>query len=182
MSKLRLTTFLPITIFLVLVGFFAYRLQLIGEGNAPNMIPSVMINRPAPSFALEPLFEGHAVVVTSDLKGHITLVNIFASWCVACRAEHGSLADVKKLGIILMGINYKDHAEDARSWLGKLGNPYDVIGMDKDGHVGIDFGVYGVPESYLIDQKGVIRYKQTGPLTAEDIDKKLLPLVRELSK
>ena len=99
-----------------------------------------------------------------------------------CRSEHPYLADIKKAGIALVGINYKDKPEDARAWLQKLGNPYDSIGSDLDGRVGIDFGVYGVPESYLLDKNGVIRFKQTGPLTPEDIQNKIVPLARELAK
>ncbi len=182
MSKLRPLTFLPVAIFLVLAGFFAYRLELIGQGNAPNLIPSVMIDRPAPVFSLLPLFDGKPRLDSANLKGRITLVNVFASWCVACRAEHEYLADIKKLGVTLVGIDYKDKPDDARAWLAKRGDPYDVIGMDRDGRVGIDFGVYGVPESYLIDKQGVIRFKQTGPWTPEDIQTILSPMVKELKQ
>jgi len=182
MSKRRLTTFLPVAIFVVLVGFLAYRLELINQGNMPNMIPSVMINRPVPTFALPSLIQGRPDVVSKELIGHVTLIDVFASWCVPCRIEHPYLADIKKAGIFLVGINYKDQPEQAKAWLTKLGNPYDEIASDYEGRVGIDFGVYGVPESYLIDKQGVIRFKQTGPLTPEDIDHTLLPLARELNK
>ena len=146
------------------------------------MIPSVMINKPAPAFDLPALFEGQGRVTSAVLKGRVTLVDVFASWCVPCRSEHPYLTDIKKAGIALVGINYKDKPEDARGWLAKLGNPYDAIASDRDGRVGIDFGVYGVPESYLVDKNGMIRFKQTGPLTPEDIQTKILPLAKELAQ
>lgn len=182
MLKPRLTTFLPVTVFLVLVGFLAYRLQLINNGNMPNMIPSVMIDRPMPLFDLPSLIEGKPALTSESLKGRVTLIDVFASWCVPCRAEHPYLSEIKKSGLVLIGINYKDKPKDALVWLEKLGNPYDAIGSDLDGRVGIDFGVYGVPESYLIDKQGIIRFKQTGPLTPEDIQNNLLPLIKELNK
>jgi DsbE subfamily thiol:disulfide oxidoreductase len=182
MSLRRWPAFVPIAIFLVLVGFFAYRLVMIDHGDAPNLIPSVMINKPVPNFTLPSLFDGKPQVVSEEIKGKVTLIDVFASWCVPCRIEHPYLDEIKKAGIVLVGINYKDRPEDARRWLVQLGNPYDAIGTDRDGRVGIDFGVYGVPESYLIDKQGVIRYKQTGPLTLEDIEKVILPLATELSK
>ena len=182
MASRRILTLVPVAVFVVLVGFFIYRLALIERGNMPNMIPSVMINKPAPVFDLPPLFDGKPRVTSAALKGHVTLVDIFASWCVPCRSEHPLLTDIKQAGITLVGINYKDRPEDSRQWLAKLGNPYDAIGMDREGRVGIDFGVYGVPESYLIDKNGVIRFKQTGPLTAEDIQNRILPLAKELNR
>ena len=178
----RLTLFLPMAIFLTLVGFFFYRLVLIEKGNTPNMIPSVMINRPVPVFALPSLITGKPPVASAALKGKVTLIDVFASWCVPCRVEHPLLASIKEAGIALVGINYKDRPEDALLWLEKLGNPYDAIASDRDGRVAIDFGVYGVPESYLIDKQGVIHFKQTGPLTPEDIRDRLLPLAKELNK
>jgi DsbE subfamily thiol:disulfide oxidoreductase len=182
MAKRNVMTFAPVVIFFVLVGFLAYRLALIGQGNMPNMIPSVMINKPTPVFNLPSLIKGKPDVSSADLKGRVTLVDVFASWCVPCRVEHPYLTKIKDAGIALVGINYKDQPEDARAWLEKLGNPYDAIGSDREGLVGIDFGVYGVPESYLIDKQGVIRYKQTGPLTPEDIQNIVLPLAKELNK
>ena len=182
MSKQRLFSLLPIVIFLVLVVFFVRRLELIEQGNMPDMIPSVMIDRPAPTYTLPSLIKGKPGVISADLKGKVTLVNMFASWCLPCRAEHPFLFEIKKAGITLVGINYKDKPENARAWLQQMGNPYDAIGSDLDGRVGINFGVYGVPESYLIDKQGVIRFKQAGPLTPEDIQNILLPLARELNK
>lgn len=182
MSMRKLALAVPVVIFFVLVGFLAYRLELIDRGNAPNMVPSVMINKPMPTFHLPSLIKNKPDLVSGELKGRVVLVDVFASWCIPCRIEHPLLTTIKDAGIMLVGINYKDRPEDARAWLQKLGNPYEAIGSDQDGRVGIDFGVYGVPESYLIDKQGVIRYKETGPLTSEDIQKVVLPLAKELNK
>jgi len=178
-NKLHL---LPIIIFLVLTGFFAWRLILIEQGNMPKDIPSVLINKPAPEFEMPPLLKHKGGLKTADLKGEVTLVNFFASWCAGCRIEHPLLAGLSGKGAVLAGINYKDDPADGREWLKKRGDPYDVAAVDRLGRVGIDFGVYGIPESYLIDKQGVIRYKQTGPLTPEDIRGRILPLIRELNQ
>ena len=171
----------PLLGFVVLVGFFLWRLHLVEEGFAPNLIPSVMINKPAPQFDLPPLVAGEPGLNTADLKGKVTLVNFFASWCAPCREEHPLLSTIPK-SIVLAGINYKDRPEDAKAWLVQLGNPFKVIAVDARGQTGINFGVYGVPESYLIDKNGVIRFKQTGPLTPEIIRDKLIPLAEQLSR
>jgi DsbE subfamily thiol:disulfide oxidoreductase len=178
----RLVSLIPLAGFLVLGGFFAWRLHLVEEGITPNLIPSVMVNKPAPQFDLPPLMDGQANVASADFKGKVTLVSFFASWCIPCREEHPYLPLVTQAGIRLMGISYKDRPADARSWLAELGNPYTVIGADVYGRTGIDFGVYGVPESYLIDKNGVIRFKQTGPLTPDVIRDKIIPLAQKLSK
>ena len=177
-----MTRFLPLVVFMVLVGFFTYRLILIEQGNAPDVIPSALLNRSLPEFSLPPLMEGAAPLATQSLKGKVTLVSVFASWCVPCQTEHPLLADVKKAGIVVVGINYKDTPENARKWLDKLGNPYETIGMDRDGYAAIDLGVYGVPESYLVDKKGIIRFKQAGPLSSEIIQNRILPLAKELQR
>lgn len=182
MTLRRLLPLLPVTLFLVLAGFFAYRLLLIDKGNTPNLLPSVMIGKPVPDFSLPSLFDGKAAVTSVDLKGKVTLVNIFASWCVPCRAEHPFLLDVKKAGITIVGIDYKDKPDEARQWIEKMGNPYDTIASDREGRVAIDFGTYGVPESYLIDKQGIIRFKQTGVLTPAEIESTLLPLAKELER
>jgi len=179
---MRPTAFLPVLIFLVLAGFFGYRLVMIGQGDSPSAIPSVMIDKPAPQFDLPPLYDGKAGLSSAGLQGKVTLVNFFASWCIPCRAEHPLLAGLTGKGFVLVGVNYKDKPEDAKAWLDRLGNPYDVLVADRQGQTGIDFGVYGVPESYLIDKQGRIRFKQTGPFTPETIEKDLLPRVAELNK
>jgi DsbE subfamily thiol:disulfide oxidoreductase len=183
----RWSTLLPLVVFVVLVGFFAWRLVLITRGDAPNLIPSVMIDKPAPPFDLPPLMADRPGATAADFSGTLTLINFFSSWCIPCRAEHPLLVGLMtqpavKGKLRLVGIDYKDKPEDGRGWLSRLGDPYQAIGMDRDGRVGIDFGVYGVPESYLIDGQGRIRYKQVGPFTPEDIQSKLLPLLAELSK
>jgi len=169
----------PLAGFVVLVGFLLARLYLVEEGFAPNFIPSVMIDRAAPSFDLEPLVAGQPGLSSASLKGHLTLVNFFASWCGPCREEHPVLSQLPK-SVDLVGISYKDRPEDARAWLSELGNPYKTIGIDLHGQTGLNFGVYGVPETYLIDKNGVIRFKQTGPLTPAVIKRELLPVIAGL--
>jgi DsbE subfamily thiol:disulfide oxidoreductase len=172
----------PLLGFAVLVGFFVWRLHLANEGVTPNLIPSVLVDKPAPQFDLPPLLDGERGFKTADLKGKVTLVNFFASWCIPCREEHSYLPQITQAGIALVGINYKDRPIDAKAWLAELGNPYPRIAVDAHGRAGIDFGVYGVPESYLIDKQGVIRFKQTGPLTPDIIKSQLIPLAEKLSK
>ncbi len=146
------------------------------------MLPSPLIDQPAPEFALPPLESGQPGFSSADLKGHVSLVNTFASWCAPCRAEHpvlNALAQTKRVPIY--GINYKDKADNARAWIAELGNPYARIGAD-DGRVGIDWGVYGVPETFLVDRQGRIRYKHVGPLTQADVEHTILPLVARLER
>ncbi|MBU6298245.1 MAG: DsbE family thiol:disulfide interchange protein, partial [Alphaproteobacteria bacterium] len=177
-----LTYLVPLLAFAVLAGFFIWRLHLVEEGDTPNLIPSVMINKPAPKFDLPPLLAGQPGFKTADLRGKVTLVNFFASWCIPCREEHPYLSEVAKAGIVLVGVNYKDRPQDARAWLAELSDPYRTVAVDAHGQTGINFGVYGVPESYLIDKNGVIRFKQTGPLTPDIIKNQLVPLAEKLSK
>jgi DsbE subfamily thiol:disulfide oxidoreductase len=172
----RLLYLLPIAVFALLVGLFAGRLILITHGEAPELVPSAMIGKPAPVFDLHPGFK------TSDLIGKVTLINFFASWCVPCRAEQPLLAALAGKGAILAGIDYKDRSEALDAWLKESGNPYDILAHDRNGRTAIDFGVYGVPETYLVDKKGIIRFKVTGPLTPEIIQKELLPLIHELNR
>jgi DsbE subfamily thiol:disulfide oxidoreductase len=177
----RWPVLLPVVVFVVLVGFFGWRLILMQKGDTPNLIPSVMINKPAPSFDLPALLLDKPGLKSDDLKGQVTLVNFFASWCIPCRVEHPLLSQLGS-HVKLVGIVYKDKPEAARGFLDTLGDPYKAIAQDRDGRVGIDFGVYGVPESYLIDKEGRIRYKQVGPFTPEDINGKLIPMLAELNK
>lgn len=171
---------LPALALLALMGFFFWRLNQTATGNTPNLVPSEMIDKPAPAFDLPPLHRGQPGFKATDLRGHVTLVNFFASWCVPCRAEHPALQRLTGSGIMLVGINYKDKAENAQAFLAELGNPYRVIAADTSGRVGTDFGVYGVPESYLIDKNGVIRYRQTGPLTDSVVFREVLSLAQKL--
>ncbi len=175
-------TVVPLAGFIILAGFLVWRLYLVELGFAPNLIPSVMINRPAPTFDLPALADGLPGIKTAELQGKVTLVNFFASWCIPCREEHPALPLVTQAGIRLVGISYKDRPQDAKAWLDQLGNPYKAIGVDLYGHAGLDFGVYGVPESYLIDKHGVIRRKWTGPLTPDLIRDEVVPLAEKLAR
>ena len=145
----------------------------------PNLLPSALIDKPAPQFELAAL-EGHdqSGFSTADFEGQLTLVNVFASWCAPCRDEHEFLIELaKRDDVKIYGINYNDPPENARSFLAELGNPYDAIGSDRNRRVSLDWGVYGVPESYLVNDKGLIVYKHTGPINAESYQKDLLPAI-----
>ena len=169
---------IPLVVFVALVGFL-----LVGLFRDPREVPSPLIGKPAPTFTLAQLHEPAKTLGPDDLKGKVWLLNVWASWCVSCRDEHPLLVELAKAKIVpIVGLDYKDEAQAGKGWLAKLGNPYDVSVMDSDGRVGIDWGVYGVPETFVIDKQGTIRYKQIGPVTAESLQKKILPLVRELQK
>ena len=168
--------FLPLGIFLVLAVFLAA-----GLGLNPREVPSPLIDKAAPAFRLPQLQDPGKTLGTEDLKGTVWILNVWASWCVACLEEHPLLVDFSKQNALPMyGLNYKDRREDALQWLGKHGNPYTLSIEDKDGHVGIDYGVYGVPETYVIDRNGIIRYKRIGPVTVQILQEKILPLLRQL--
>ena len=141
-----------------------------------------MINKPAPTFALPPLTPDRSGFATADLRGKVTLISFWASWCGPCREEHPLLSRFADTGVTLVGVNYKDDPNNAKAWLVQLGDPYKTVVTDADGRTGIDFGLYGVPESYLIDKQGVIRFKQIGPMTPEVIDQKILPMIKALNQ
>ncbi|HLA13319.1 MAG TPA: DsbE family thiol:disulfide interchange protein [Pyrinomonadaceae bacterium] len=169
---------IPLALFGVLVIFLA-----IGLGNDPREVPSPLINKPAPSFQLAQLHEPTKTFSAQEMEGKVWLLNVWASWCVSCREEHPVLLDLSRKGTLpIYGLNYKDKREDGLGWLREFGDPYVLSAVDSDGRVGIDYGVYGVPESYLIDREGVIRFKQIGPVSPEVLEKKILPLAQELSK
>jgi DsbE subfamily thiol:disulfide oxidoreductase len=173
----------PFLVFAILGAFFIHRLQLAARGDTPNLIPSVMIDKPAPPFDLPPLMEGGQGFKRADLQGQVTLVSFFASWCAPCRIEHPLVQELAQTpGLAVVGVNYKDKPEDAKAWLAQLGDPYKTVAVDAHGRAGIDFGLYGVPEAYLIDKQGVIRFKQIGPLSQDVIDKQLVPMVEKLNK
>lgn len=168
--------FLPLAVFAVLTAFLGYGLTL-----DPREVPSPLIDRPAPAFRLPQLDQPTRVVVPADLQGRVWLLNVWASWCVACRQEHPVLVSLAKSGAVpIYGLNYKDQRADALTWLDRFGNPYQWSMLDADGRVGIDYGVYGVPETFLIDKQGIIRYKQIGPLTDEILARKIIPMARRL--
>ena len=169
---------IPLAIFIVLVGFLAIGLKL-----DPREVPSPLIGKPAPDFKLALLSDPAKQLSPADLRGKVWLFNVWASWCASCRQEHEVLLDLAKQGSVpIYGMDYKDQPGDAQAVLNRYGNPYVETVVDLDGRAGIDYGVYGVPETYLIDRNGIIRYKHTGPLTREGLDKKILPLVKELQQ
>lgn len=166
----------PLVIFAILLGFL-----VVGLGLKPHEIPSPLINKPAPAFSLPLLDAPEQRLSTQDMRGQVWILNVWASWCVACRIEHPLLVEFSKTGAVpIYGLNYKDKREDAIGWLRKFGNPYTRSLSDTEGLVGIDFGVYGVPETFVIDKQGVIRLKQIGPVTPEVLRDDILPMVRKL--
>jgi cytochrome c biogenesis protein CcmG/thiol:disulfide interchange protein DsbE len=176
MKKIRWS--IPLVIFVVLVAFL-----WIGLGRDPREVPSPLIGKSAPAFKLTQLHETGKTLSNDDLKGKVWLLNVWASWCVSCRVEHPLLVQLAKANIVpVYGLDYKDKPDDGRAWLAQNGDPYSASIVDQDGRVGIDYGVYGVPETFVIDKSGVVRYKQIGPLTVEALQQKILPLVRELQK
>jgi len=168
----------PLGIFLLLVGFLAVGLKL-----DPREVPSPLIGKAAPSFRLAKLHAAGETLANSDLRGTVWLLNVWASWCVSCRQEHPLLIELAKSKIVpVYGLDYKDDPTAGRAWLAQNGDPYAASIVDRDGRVGIDYGVYGVPETFVIDKAGVVRYKQIGPITPEALKEKILPLVRELQQ
>lgn len=169
----------PVLVFIGLAVYFATPLL---RGTDPSLIPSPLIDKPAPTFELPPL-PGYAKGVSSaDLKGKVQIVNIFASWCIPCRAEAPALMRLAKdMHVPILGIDQKDKPEDALEYLKELGDPYVAIGMDSDRHVSIDWGAYGAPETFIVDAEGRIRFKQAAPLTQADIDDTIMPLIRQLN-
>ena len=173
---MKLRYLLPLVVFVVLVGFLMRGLFL-----DPSEVPSPLIGKPAPAFDLEQLHNPQARFASRELLGRVWLLNVWASWCVSCRAEHPLLMEMARSNIApIYGLDYKDEREDAIATLRQLGNPYTVSAHDYDGRVGMDYGVYGVPETYVIDKQGVIRYKQIGPITRRVLDERIAPLIREL--
>jgi cytochrome c biogenesis protein CcmG/thiol:disulfide interchange protein DsbE len=176
------TSWRGIAIMLPLSAFVGIAILLaIGLTMDPREVPSPLIDKPVPEFKLPPVQGRQLGLSSSDLKGQVSLVNIFASWCVACRQEHPLLLEIGKQNIVpIHGLNYKDEPNDAAGWLDALGDPYTRTGSDLDGRVGIDWGVYGVPETFVIDKNGNIAYKHIGPISQQDWETKIHPLVIEL--
>ena len=175
MNRSRLVlAVLPLVLLVGLLAVFAISLN-----RDPTLVQSVLIDKPAPDFALAqvpgldvPGFD------SASLRGEVTVVNVFASWCIPCRDEHPVLEALKQqTGVRLFGMNQKDAAENAAAFLAELGNPYDAIGADSNGRVSIDWGVYGVPETFIVDAKGVIRFKHVGPLAMDDIATEIIPAI-----
>jgi cytochrome c biogenesis protein CcmG, thiol:disulfide interchange protein DsbE len=176
MSGKALRFFLPLAIFL-LIAFFLWR----GLALNPREVPSPLIGKPVPAFSVPVLTDPAKTLTAAELRGKVYLLNVWGSWCVSCRDEHPVLVEFAKRGSIpIYGLNWKDKHEDAIAWLARFGDPYVASGVDRDGRVAIDFGVYGAPETYLIDRAGIIRFKQTGPLTHKIIADKIVPLAATL--
>jgi cytochrome c biogenesis protein CcmG/thiol:disulfide interchange protein DsbE len=168
---------IPLGLFLALAVFLGVGLKL-----DPREVPSPLIDKPAPDFALPSLAAPDKTITRADMLGKVWLLNVWASWCVSCRQEHPVLVDfAQRKQVALIGLNYKDERNDGLAWLQAGGNPYDDSLFDHDGRTGINFGVYGVPETFVIDKQGVIRYKHTGPITPDALRDKIEPLLRKLN-
>lgn len=175
---MKLRYLIPFGIFIALVVFFYFGLK-----HDPREIPSPLINRAAPAFTLPRLHTPTQTFSPDAMRGQVWLLNVWASWCVSCREEHPVLVSfARSHRVPIIGLDYKDKPADALQWLNQLGNPYTLSVSDADGRVGIDYGVYGVPETYVIDKQGVIRMKHIGAVTADALDHKILPLIQSLSQ
>ena len=167
---------IPLAVFAVMVIFLGIGLTL-----NPREVPSPLIGKPAPAFNLTQVADAGQTLSPENFKGQVALVNVWASWCVSCRQEHPVLLQLARQNLVpIYGLNYKDQREAAQGWLNQYGNPYVASAFDADGRVGINWGVYGVPETFVIDKAGLIRHKHTGPVTPSVLEQELLPLVRQL--
>ena len=168
---------IPLAVFIALAAFLA-----VGLTRDPREVPSPFIGKAAPAFRLEQLGDAKAASTPADMKGKVWLLNVWASWCASCRVEHPVLVEMSRKNLVpIIGLNYKDRREDALQWLARYGDPYSLSAYDVQGNVGIDYGVYGAPETFVIDKQGVIRYKQIGAITPEALERNILPLIRELN-
>jgi len=177
MNKQRLFLFIPVAVFAVLVVLFWRGLSL-----DPNEMPSALLNKPVPKFSLPRLENAQDSRNENLLQGKVTLLNVWATWCVTCREEHAFLNQLQKTGIHIIGIDYKDNTVDAQRWIAELGNPYDDIIVDEEGRLGLDLGVFGAPETYVVDKRGVIRYKHIGDLNQKVWTETIQPIVKALEK
>jgi len=172
----RIAVTIPLLVFVAIAIFLAIGLTL-----NPREVPSPLIGKSVPAFSLPPVLGRKLGLSDKDLKGEVSVVNVFASWCVPCRQEHPLIRRLAR-EVPVHGLNYKDRPEDAARWLDELGDPYTRTGADLDGRVGIDWGVYGVPETFIIDRDGRVAYKQIGPITPRILDEKLMPLIERLRR
>jgi cytochrome c biogenesis protein CcmG, thiol:disulfide interchange protein DsbE len=175
MNKQRLFLFIPLVIFTVL-GILFWR----GLSLDPNKMPSALLNKPVPKFSLPRLENLQETRTESLFVGQVSLLNVWATWCVNCRDEHAFLNTLKDKGITIIGIDYKDNTDDAQKWIAQLGNPYSDIIVDAEGRLGLDLGVFGAPETYVVDSKGVIRFKHIGELNQKVWDESIKPIVDAL--
>jgi cytochrome c biogenesis protein CcmG/thiol:disulfide interchange protein DsbE len=176
---------LPMAAIVFLVVIFAKRLVDVEQGDDPHLLPSVLLNTPLPAFTLAPLpgRASDAPLTTDSVKGHVSLLNVWGSWCIACLEEHPMLLEIAKEGVVpINSIDWRDTPERAQAWLAEHGDPYAQIGQDPHSATAIDLGVTGAPETFLVDAQGIIRYKQVGPITPEVWQKKLKPLIASLQK
>jgi len=168
---------IPLALFIAMLGFLGAGLKL-----DPREVPSPLIDRPVPAFRLQTLDTPSRLLSSEDMRGQVWLLNVWASWCGGCREEHPTLVEFAKTRVVpIVGLDYKDQPDDARRWLDDLGNPYVTSVSDPDGRTGIEFGVYGVPETFVIDKAGIIRHKQIGPITPDILRDTILPLVKKLN-
>jgi cytochrome c biogenesis protein CcmG/thiol:disulfide interchange protein DsbE len=166
----------PLGVFVVIVVFLA-----LGLGRDPREVPSPLVGKRAPDFSLPVLQDSAKRFAPAEMRGKVWMLNVWASWCAPCREEHPLLVSLAERKVLpILGLNYKDKGDDARAWLKRYGDPYLTTVADVEGRIAIDYGVYGVPETYVIDRDGVIRYKRVGPLTPEIVEGKILPLVKSL--
>lgn len=178
LKRSHLFFFLPAVLFLVVAIVVAWFMM---SGRDPQAIPSALLDRPAPAFKLPPLTGFDTGFSRADLVGQVTVVNVFASWCTPCLAEHPHIMQLSKTpGVRVFGLNYKNKDEQALAWLKRHGNPYARVGADRDGRVAIEWGVYGVPETFIVDRTGVICFKKVGPVTPQVLSDQILPLVKAL--
>lgn len=170
---------LPLGLFAVLLGFLA-----VGLNRDPHEVPSPLVGKPAPAFLVPQLSAPDETFAPKDMLGKVWLLNVWASWCPACRDDHATIVQAVRNGGFppVVGLNWKDQRADGLRWLKQFGDPFFVSAYDPDNHVGIDYGVYGAPETYLIDKAGTIRFKQIGAITPEVLEKKILPMIKELEK
>ncbi len=167
---------LPLLVFVVISGFLYS-----GLGRDPTYVPSPFIGKPAPQFKLPTLHDPDSSFSTEQMTGKVWLLNIWATWCASCRVEHPVLVDLAQRGQVdIVGLNYKDEDDKAISWLQQLGDPYQITAVDSDGRIGIDWGLYGAPETFVIDAEGTVRLKHVGPVSFDDLEKTIMPLVAKL--
>lgn len=183
MVRLRPVYLIPVAAFLLLAAIFGRNLYTAGvEGRQASDLPSALIDKPAPDFALPPIAGKGKGFSRADLGGGVSLVNVWASWCLPCRAEQPVLMRLARQGVTIWGINYKDTPEAAQRFLDELGDPFKAVGADRTGRTAIDWGVYGYPETFVVDAGGVIRYRHVGPIQPHDLKEKILPLLARYAK
>jgi cytochrome c biogenesis protein CcmG, thiol:disulfide interchange protein DsbE len=182
MSRVVNRFVIPLLVFGVLVAVFAVALKRAPEKQKEG-VRSALIGKPAPAFTLPDLLQPGATISSAAFKGRWVLLNVWASWCPSCRVEHPVFLDIQRAGkVAMVGLNYQDNGDDARQWLAELGNPYTAIAVDREGRAAIDFGVYGAPESFLINPDGVIVHKVVGAVTAEAWRDTMLPMIEGVAK